>query len=82
MAKNWFKGAVKSKPPYDLGGWQKNLHPSIRRYRALASRPRNWTMKHRHRSAAQALQALANVTTDPATKRAAELDAKYFRRKL
>jgi len=78
MARKWFKRAVYEKPPYDLGGWSKSLPASTRRRRALASRPKNWTLAHRYLSTARALQALANVTRDPATRKAALADAKYF----
>ena len=80
--KRWFKKAVKAKPPYTLGGWSKHQSPTVRRRYVLESRPQNWTLKNRHRSAGQALQALANVTTDPRTKKLAALDARYFFSKL
>ena len=74
----WFKKAVLEKPPYNLGGWHKNQSVSLRRRHAIASRPKNMTLRHRRLSAARALQALANVTKDKATKRAALSDARYF----
>ena len=82
MAKKWFKKAVRKKPPYDLGGWSKTQSAATRRRLALASRPKNWSLNNRRLSAGRALQALANVTKDPATKRAAESDARYFFRQL
>jgi len=79
MAKRkWFQAAIEARPPYTLGGWSKRLKASTRRAKALRSRPKNWSLDKRYLSAARALQALANVTRDPATKRAAEADAKYF----
>jgi len=78
MPKKWFQEAVKKRPPYNLGGWSKSQSPETRRRLALASRPSNWSLHKRRLSAARALQALANVTKDPATKRAAQADANYF----
>jgi hypothetical protein len=80
--KMWFKKAVYKRPPYSLGGWKKTQSPSVRRSKALSSRPKNWTMKHRYLSAGRALQALANVTKDKATKQKAHADAMYFFSKL
>jgi len=82
MQKKWFQKAVKAKPPYTLGGWSKHQSPVVRRGKALSSRPHNWTLRNRYRSAGQALQALSNVTTDPRTKNLAALDARYFFGKL
>ena len=81
MKTNWFQRAVKEKPPYDLGGWKKNLPGKTRRLLALRSRPKNWTLKHRYLSTARALNALANVTRDKQTKVNARVDAKYFYKK-
>ena len=78
MARKWFQEAVRKKPPYDLGGWSKNQSPETRRRLALASRDKRLSLHDRRLSAARALQALANVTKDPATKRAAQADANYF----
>lgn len=77
----WFQEAVRAKPPYKLG-WKKSQSEDTRRAKALASRPKNWKLRTRRRSAAQALQALANVTKDKETKRLAEKDAEYFRKLL
>ena len=82
MTTKWFKKAVDDKPPYTLGGCKTTQTATTRRRLALSSRPRNWTKKHRYRSAAQALQALANVTRDKKTKLKATADAKYFRRRM
>jgi len=79
--KKWFREAVYARPPNTLGGWSKGQTPAVRRRHALASRPKNWSMDRRYLSAARALQALANVTKDPGTKRAAQADARYFYRK-
>lgn len=78
MAKKWFQKAVESGPTTSLGGWKKTQKASYRRKLALQSRPKNWTLRHRRRSAGRALQALANVTKDPETRRKAEADANYF----
>lgn len=53
-----------------------------RRADAVDSRPKNWSRNKKYLSAARALQALANVTTDPETKRVAKEDADYFFAKL
>lgn len=74
----WYKEAVQAKAPYNLGGWRKELPAEKRRKLALRSRDGKLTREHKYLSAWRALQALANVTTDPATKNAAEADAKYF----
>ena len=76
----WFKEAVKQGKTTNLGGWHKNQPPETRRRHALESRPKNWPLARRRLSAARALQALANVTKDTATKRAAEADEQYFRK--
>ena len=81
MKKMWFQKAVKEKPPYNLGGWSKNLTPTGRRRLALMSRPKNWTQKRKYLSCARALQALANVTKDKQTKIKALADARYFYKK-
>ena len=74
----WFKKAVEEKPPYTLGGWKKTQSPSTRRSKALSSRPKNMTINKRRVSAGRALNALANVTKDKATKTKAKADASYF----
>lgn len=78
MKKKWFNKAVNVKPPYSLGGWQKNQSADTRRRHALGSRPKNWQLDHKRLSAARALQALANVTKDYQTKLKARQDARYF----
>jgi len=82
VKKQWFKKAVEDSPPNNLGGWKKSLPKAIRRKKALGSRPKNWTLHNRRLSAARALQALANVTKDKQTARAAGEDARYFFRLL
>ena len=77
--KIWFQKAVMKKPPYKLG-WKKTQSTKARRRNALASRPKNWSLKKRYLSAARALQALANVTKDKRTKQLALIDARYFYR--
>jgi len=76
--KKWFSKAVMAKPPYTLGGWNKSQSSSVRRSKTLSSRPKNWTLAHRRLSAGRALQALANVTRDKATREIAARDARYF----
>lgn len=56
-------------------GWSKDDGQIKRRRAALASRRGNYL------KTARALQSLANVTTDPTTKRRARADALYFYRK-
>ncbi|RKX66379.1 MAG: hypothetical protein DRP42_03275 [Tenericutes bacterium] len=80
--RKWFKKAVYKRKPNTLGGWHKWQSARTRRRYALASRPRGWSLKTRYLFAARALQALANVTQDPETKRVATADAKYFYRKF
>jgi hypothetical protein len=52
--------------------WRKSDKVETRRRKALASRHGDAL------ATAHALQALANVSTDPTTQRLAEADAKYF----
>ena len=77
VKKNWFKKAVKEKPPYKMD-WKKTPSIKTRRTKAIASRPKNWSLHKRRLSVARALQALANVTKDKTTKARAKRDAKYF----
>ncbi len=53
-------------------GWEKDQSAAVRRKKALTGH------KGDDLAAARQLQALANVTGDPATKRLARADAKYF----
>ena len=62
-------------------GWKKTLPAKTRRARLLRSTPKNYTRYHRYILAGRRIQALANVTKDPATKRKARADAQYFFRK-
>lgn len=78
MAKKWFKKAVKKRPPNTLGGWKKNLPAKVRRDKAYKSRPKSWSAERKLLSAARALIALANVTQDIETKKAARADATFF----
>ena len=82
MTKKWFRKAVMAKLPYTLGGWKKNLPTTLRRRKALSSRPKNWALKRRYLSAGRALIALSNVTRDKQTKKIARIDANYFFKKL
>ena len=78
----WFRKAVKKRSPNTLGGWKKKLSAEARRRKALSSRPKNWNLDTKRRSAGRALTALANVTKDPETRKKARSDAEYFFRKL
>lgn len=82
MAKKWFKKAVREKPPYSLGGWKKTDSAETRRRKAIASRPKHWTLNNRRLSAGRALIALSNVTRDRETREKARADARYFFSKL
>ena len=64
----WFKPKTRS-------GWSKDLPPKKRR--AIVLRAHHGDLL----SAARSKQALANVTRDMATKRAAKADAAYFYRR-
>lgn len=55
-------------------GWKKNMPPKERRALVLKAHKGNLL------AASRAKQELANVSTDPATIRAAQADAKYFLR--
>ena len=69
-SKNWYKTpGSKSKHT----GWKKSYPAKKRRSLALKGHKSEL-------SAARALQALANVTSDEPTKKAAQADAKYFYR--
>lgn len=80
MAK-WFQKAVRKGRTKNLNGWSKKQTANVRRQRALGSRPSNYPKRKRLVSAGRALQALANVTQDRATKKIAKSDAEYFFRK-
>jgi len=75
---NWFRKAVKARPPYSLGGWTKSKPASSRQKAAISSRPKSWSLKRRRLSAGRALTALANVTRDRATRKKARVDARHF----
>lgn len=66
------------RPPFTLGGWKKNQTAVVRRSRALASRPKNWSQRKRYLSAGRALLALSNIQQDKPTKAKARADARYF----
>ena len=67
--KKWFN------PKGNLAGWKKTQKASTRRRHAIASTPKNLSLRERRLKAARKLQALANVTKDPETKRKAKADA-------
>ena len=70
--KKWFN------PKGNLAGWKKTQKASTRRRHAIASTPKNLSLRERRLKAARKLQALANVTKDPETRRKAKADADYF----
>lgn len=72
----WFQKAVSGK--LTLRGWAKSQSASVRRAKALSSRPKSLPLKKRWLSVSRALTALANVTQDKATKTIAKQDAEYF----
>ena len=76
--KRWFQKAVYAKKPNTLGGWSKSYPAWKRRELALKSRPSNWKLSTKYLSCGRALQALANVTKDNATRKYAIADAKWF----
>ena len=65
MVERWFEAGKKL-------GWHKNDSEEVRRGNALRSRDGN------ELATARALNALANVTKNPETKRKARADANYF----
>lgn len=74
---NWFKKAVMEKPPYKLN-WHKDVPQFARLAMAIQSRPKNWSPQKKILSSARALNALANVTKDSATRIKARGDAKLL----
>lgn len=78
MAKAWYKKAIDESGAKDLGGWRKELPEDKRIAEAISSRPKNWNRHTKYLSAARALQALANVTKDESTAKAAKSDADYL----
>lgn len=72
----WFK------PKRSLGGWHHTQAASLRRAKAISSRPKNMSLNTKRLSTGRALQALANVTRSRETKKAAKKDAEYFFSKL
>jgi len=69
--KKWFK-------PKKHRGWSKSQKATTRRRKLLNSTDKRKSMHDRYLEAGKAIQALANVTQDSATRRAAKADAKYF----
>ena len=65
MSDKWFD-------PTTHSGWQKDMPLKTRRNKVFVAHGRDAL------ASARSLQALANVTQDSATKRAAKADAKYF----
>jgi len=72
--RKWFK-------PRKHRGWRAADPTETRRRRVLASTDRRKTRRNRYLEAARALQALANVTRDPDTRRKARSDAQHFYRR-
>jgi len=67
-ARRWFEPSVET-------GWEKGMPASNRRRKVLRAHGGD------ELASARAMQALANVTTDRATRTAAQADANYFFRK-
>lgn len=72
----WFKpkGDLQNPKKTRLGDWEKGRSATARRKAAIHAKNGNYLR------AARSLQALANVTKDSGTKRAAQSDANYFYR--
>ncbi len=64
----WYK-------PKGHSGWKKSQSPEYRRRLVLKAH------KHSYLSAGRSMQALANVTKDKPTEKAASADARYFFKK-
>ena len=85
VVEKWFKPKVKT-------GWKKTQKPSYRRRLVMRAHKgsllsgRRSLVRKTHRStllaAGRSMTALANVTKDKATAKAARADARYFFRKL
>ena len=71
MVTKWFKPKKKT-------GWDKDQSAAIRRGHLLRSTPKSMKPHKRYLQAGRRAQALANVTKDGPTKKAAKSDAKYF----
>ena len=69
----WFK-------PGKETGWRKGQKPSTRRRHLMSTTDRRKTPHNRRIEAARRANALANVTKDSATERAARSDARHFYR--
>ena len=74
MGRRWFK-------PKKRTGWRKNQKPPTRRRKLLESTSKRKSLHDRYVEAARRAQALANVTRDAGTRRAAQADANYFFRR-
>jgi len=61
-----------------ITGWKKSQSATTRRRHLLASTDKRKSLHDRYVEAGRRSQALANVQTDPATKRLAALDARHF----
>jgi len=72
---NWF-----NPKEGNLGGWSKDQTATTRRKEALQATTKTMTLHKRYLKAARRLQALANVTQDKPTVKAAKADADYFYR--
>lgn len=73
--KKWFE-------PKKHTGWKKSQSAPTRRRKLLAAADKRKTLHNRYLEAGRKAQALANVTKDSATRRAANADANYFFGKL
>ncbi len=72
------KKVVKWFDPEKERDWHKSQKPSTRRRNLMDSTSKNKTIDNRREEARKAIQALANVTKDEPTRKAAQADANYF----
>jgi len=77
-----YKRKVKWFKPKKHTGWRKTQSSTTRRRKLLDSTSKRMTLRNRYRQAGRRANALANVSTDPDTKRKARTDANYFFDKL
>jgi hypothetical protein len=63
-------------------GWSKALPATIRRKKVFSSTNKAKSKHNQYLEAFHAMQGLANLSKDPATKKEARADAEYFSKKL
>ena len=73
MVEKWYEHGTTT-------GWRKDQKPSTRRRHLMASTDRRKSPHNRRIEAARRANALANVTEDRPTERAARSDARHFYR--